>query len=683
MELMADGMAGHEFDFYPIVQKNPWLGGDSEYSPLNEGFPYWFNGLVPLAYGLDDSRLKAQINEAMDYVLSHQQANGWLGSEGSYDSSSTWARFPFMLGLMQVVQADLSHASRIVPAMHNFVNLMHSLLLDGKFQREVWGPARYADMIICLQWLLETYPENNEEILLQTMQRLKANGLDWYGYYTKENYLFQDLDTIADTSSVFPYTHAVNVAQGLKTGAVDYRFTGNSTLLESCRNGVNWTFKYHGAASGTILGDERESGLSPTRGSELCTAVEAMYSLSYLYQMLGDNIFADQCELAAFNALPVMLTPDHWAHQYIAQPNQPWSREVQSRGLFWNVGDLGQSYGLSPNYPCCTVNHPQGYPKLLSASFVRVGSNGLGHALLIPANVSTFLGNETFVTASCNTAYPFSDTLNYAINSNNSFAFHIRIPSWSRPTQHIVFVNGMLQSLSSPDAHSGMIEIPLAAGNNSIALTLSSAIRIVPRANDTVAFYHRSLLYALDVGQNVSVLPPSMAVTRHSHPPSRNAVFTKSNSSIPPQAHNYIINNTLPWNIAIDPNTATFHTSDTSNSTTHTPASSYPLLANPIWEYQAPESYITVLGCEINWPLDHGVPARVPLVGLRNCTGKVREVVLRPYASLKVHMAELPVVRFNGTLSWSGGRGGVWKGGSLRDRYVMRGYEGQRIHRRG
>lgn len=32
-----------------------------------------------------------------------------------------------------------------------------------------------------------------------------------------------------------------------------------------------------------------------------------MYSLSYLYQSMGDNNFADRCELAAFNALPVMV----------------------------------------------------------------------------------------------------------------------------------------------------------------------------------------------------------------------------------------------------------------------------------------------------------------------------------------------------------------------------------------
>ncbi len=138
----------------------------------------------------------------------------------------------------------------------------------------------------------------------------------------------------------------MNVGQQLKTGATVYRLTGNQSLLDANRNGVNWTFSYHGDPAGSIIGDERESGQGTNRGSELCTAVETMYSLSYLYQVMGDNEFADRAELAAFNALPVSITSDHWARQYLAVANTPWAKQVDGKTPWWNVGAQGTLYSI-------------------------------------------------------------------------------------------------------------------------------------------------------------------------------------------------------------------------------------------------------------------------------------------------------------------------------------------------
>ena len=71
-----------------------------------------------------------------------------------------------------------------------------------------------------------------------------------------------------------------------------------------------------------------------------------MYSLSYLYQALGDRDLADRCERAAFNALPAAFTRDHWGHQYLTVPNQPFAHKLEDPNPFWNTGVQSIMYGI-------------------------------------------------------------------------------------------------------------------------------------------------------------------------------------------------------------------------------------------------------------------------------------------------------------------------------------------------
>ena len=642
MNLMSDGLAGHQYEFYHIIKDSPWLGGYSEYSVLNEGLPYWFNGLVPLAYGLNDTRLILQVEDVSDYLLNHQQSDGWLGPEEGADRD-LWGRFPLFLGLWQLVEAEPNRAPKIIPAMYSFINLMHSMLIDNVGFDQVWGQVRYQDMLITLQWLLENFPQGNEQILMETMYLLQYRGLDWSSWWTNGTFIFDDLDSvqppITDLSPEYAFVHGVNAAQGLKAGAAIYRFTANESLLDNNRDGVNWTFTYHGDPAGSIIGDEREAGINANRGSELCTAVETMYSMSYLYQTLGDNYFADRCELAAFNALPVSITGDHWARQYLTLASEPYSERLDDPNPFFNVGGYGIIYGLEPNYPCCTVNMPQGLPKFLSASFAQSGDNGLVHALLGPAQVTTTTPSNTSITVICDTNYPFSPELHYNVSASAPFTLYLRVPSWYIHASSFISLNGnSAQYPLDRDPHTGLTPISLPAGISTIKYSLGASIQVLPRANSTVAIYHGSLLYALDVGQISTTLTVDLYNKTYAN--GTLDPYDTNTPYLPPQVHDFVFANATPWNIAIDTTTLTFHTTANIGNETALP--------NPIFEYGAPPTYITGQGCEIDWPLYQGLPAPLPALtnGTKHrvCTGNMTDVVLRPYGSLKVHMAELPTV---------------------------------------
>ena len=78
MERMCTGMTGHLDELYSKVvgPRNGWLGGDGD---VWERGPYWIDGLLPLAYIMDDAQLKAKVQPWVEWVLKSQQPDGYFG----------------------------------------------------------------------------------------------------------------------------------------------------------------------------------------------------------------------------------------------------------------------------------------------------------------------------------------------------------------------------------------------------------------------------------------------------------------------------------------------------------------------------------------------------------------------------------------------------------------------------
>ena len=385
---------------------------------------------------------------------------------------------------------------------------------------------------------------------------------------------------------------------------------------------VDWTLDYHGAASGTILADERLDGLSPYYGSELCTNVETIYSLAYNYFAIGDPDYADRAERAAFNALPAALTGDWWAHQYMTEPNQPFSKNL-SATPFFDVNTEGQTFGLEPNYPCCTVNHPQGYPKFTMYSWLRMGDSGLVHSLLSPSHVETTLVGGS-VSIDCQTEYPFRNQLMYNIVATSDFDFYVRVPAWAVSTT--LESSDGTQQAGVMNTTSRLRGIRIRPGNTTIAYQISdtpSNVRTEARENDTIAVYQGALLYAIHIAPILTSGPPKDVWSDTPLPP----------GTYPPQAMDYQMLNSTAWNIAIDPSTLVYH------------AESNTSLPVPTFEDGMLPMYMTAKGCLIDWPMFMDVVPGSPIPKEeRVCLGNVFEVTLRPYGSTKLHMADIPSI---------------------------------------
>ena len=115
LETQAAGLSGHLDEFWPDIKNSAWIGGNAEGW---ERVPYWLDGIVPLAYLLDDQALQARIKPFIDSILDHQQPDGWLGPVGDTagrQPHDVWPLFPLFKALTQYQEA--TGDPRVVPAL--------------------------------------------------------------------------------------------------------------------------------------------------------------------------------------------------------------------------------------------------------------------------------------------------------------------------------------------------------------------------------------------------------------------------------------------------------------------------------------------------------------------------------------------------------------------------------------
>ncbi len=66
LKAQTAGLSGHLDEFWPDIKNSAWIGGNAEGW---ERVPYWLDGIVPLAFLLDDQALQARIKPFIDWFF--------------------------------------------------------------------------------------------------------------------------------------------------------------------------------------------------------------------------------------------------------------------------------------------------------------------------------------------------------------------------------------------------------------------------------------------------------------------------------------------------------------------------------------------------------------------------------------------------------------------------------------
>jgi hypothetical protein len=484
LEAQAAGLTGNLDDFWPDLVKSAWHGGDGE---AWERGPYYLDGLVPLAYILDDVKLIGKVKKWIEPILASSRDTGWYGPDKNKD------RWPLAVAnkvLMQYYEA--TGDKRAIDILTRYFRYLHDSPPD--WPDKDWRGVRAMENAVTGYWL---YRQTGEPWILETIESIQKNSSDWTTYYEKFPW-----DSAASADKKIPLNwgpegltaHVVNNAMAIKYPGLWYQQSLDERFKKAVFNGIKKYDINHGQAGGRFSGDEHLSGKSPARGTELCSVVEYMFSLEELYAIFGDNTLADRLELLTYNALPGTTTPDMWAHQYDQQSNQVLVSGVKRD---WSTnGDYSNIYGLMPNFACCLANMHQGWPKFVESMWMATNDNGLALVSYGPSIVKAKVGNGKEVTITEETDYPFNGNVKLTISTEKAVRFPIdlRIPGWADSViieykNKKVFATGGTEYKINEKWKNG----------DQIIINMPMEIRVEKRYNSSVSLLRGPLYFSLRI----------------------------------------------------------------------------------------------------------------------------------------------------------------------------------------
>lgn len=486
LEVQAEGLTGHLDDYWPDLVNSSWRGGEGE---AWERGPYYLDGLVPLAYLLEDETLIRKAKSWIEPIISSSTDSGWYGPAKNRD------RWPLAVAnkvLMQYYEA--SGDTNALNVLKKYFRYLHNTPPD--WPDKEWRGVRAMENAVTGYWL---YRQTGEQWILDVMKSIQENSSDWTSYYEKFPW-----DSAASAEKIIPLNwgpdgltaHVVNNAMAVKYPGLWYQQSIDERYKDAVYAAIHKYDLNHGQAGGRFSGDEHLSGKSPDRGTELCSVVEYMYSLEELYAIFGDNQLADRLELLTYNALPGTTTADMWAHQYDQQSNQVL---VSSDKRNWSTnGDESNIYGFSPNFGCCLANMHQGWPKFVQHMWMATNDNGLALVAYGPCIVKAKVADNREITITEETDYPFDGSVKITIGTGEAvrFPLELRVPGWADSLKITYKGKTMMTGESS-----GFRVVERWENGDVINIEIPMEIRTEKRYNNAISVLRGPLYYSLRINK--------------------------------------------------------------------------------------------------------------------------------------------------------------------------------------
>ncbi|MBN1490456.1 MAG: glycoside hydrolase family 127 protein [Phycisphaerae bacterium] len=438
---LAKDMTGHLDERAPVF-KHAYRGYHFEcrgVQPNGMGWPveqcaYWLDGLVRLAYILDDevliAKAQSRLDPIVDGVLNGGESFFYWQPESVLDNDfNNWGHSHMGRALVAYYQA--TGQRRILDAL---VKIYADFPIgEMKELKEVSGACNIDPM-------LETYVLSGDKRILENVLRFARS--DGFQQFVKRW-----------AGGEVPHGHGVIYYEDVRLPALLYPWTRDSEMLAASTKALALGIEHNGLPIGLVSSEEHLAGIGPSRHVETCNVACGAYTFACMLRLTGERLFADRIEKIFFNAAPVTISRDFRMLPYFQVPNRMAAFPVETP-----LAGGNRSYDLTAGRTmCCVGNVNRVVPNYILNMWMSTPDGGVAATLYGPNTLKTETTGGVPIVIESDTAYPFEEEIRMFVRpeENVEFPLHLRIPSWCQEPQ--LHLNG--EQLPAKPDDSGFVRI--------------------------------------------------------------------------------------------------------------------------------------------------------------------------------------------------------------------------------
>lgn len=409
-------------NYFPF---NPGWGSNK----MNGWWPYeqagyYADGLVRLAYILNDSALKQKAQQIMNAVIARQTPDGYCNTNNQEwrknwnttqeDGGLLWSQAVFGRAVLAYYSAtkDIDVLNMLKKVYANFPVFKRDCT-DYPLSGDELGNLR---KLVNIEVMTELGRYSGDQSFVQ-------KALDVF-------HPFQDayIDSWVKNKE-FNRTaicHGVTYNELSKIPAVVYLWNGNIDCLKASEASYDFLNKYFVFPNGVNSSNEYLRGNGAFEGAETCDISDYIWSNIWLARASGSSQYGDNIERCFFNAFPGVMSPEFNLHQYEFAMNR-------IPGLHLRYRDDGFSFKELQWPACCSGNLNRILPNYIINMCMANNKNELMFLTYGPAHLQTRDGRFNIL---METQYPFKDQIKLVVNAIPAKeSLLLRIPSWCKEAQ--------------------------------------------------------------------------------------------------------------------------------------------------------------------------------------------------------------------------------------------------------